>query len=222
MSQPTPDPTRWLTELMSTEHVMWPGLHIADTAKAMTAAAAPWTKAVADITALQLEALKTLAAPWTALMPGVTPAAEPIKDRRFASDAWTKDPRYEAVARTYLAQTDLMRKALAAAPIDEGSKAQWGFALQQVMDALSPANTLATNPEALQLAMETGGASLLEGMRLFTEDMAQGPDRDDRRDGVRGRQQRRHDAGRGGVRERADPADPVHADDREGRTSGRC
>ena len=50
MSQPTPDPTRWLTELMSTEHVMWPDLHIADTAKAMTAAAAPWTKAVAEIT----------------------------------------------------------------------------------------------------------------------------------------------------------------------------
>jgi polyhydroxyalkanoate synthase len=174
MSQPTPDPTRWLTELMSTEHVMWPDLHIADSAKAMAAATAPWTKAVADITALQLEALKTLAAPWTVLMPGVTPAAEPIKDRRFAADAWTKDPRYEAVARTYLAQTDLMRKALAAAPIDEGSKAQWGFALQQVMDALSPANTLATNPEALQLAMETGGASLLEGMRLFTEDLAKG------------------------------------------------
>src|SRR5215212_10368520 len=175
MSQPTPDPTRWLTELMSTEHVMWPDLHIADTAKAMTAAAAPWTKAVADITALQLEALKTLAAPWTALMPGApAPAAEPIKDRRFASDAWSKDPRYEAVARTYLTQTDLMRKALAAAPIDEGSKAQWGFALQQVMDALSPANTLATNPEALQLAMETGGASLLEGLRLFTEDLARG------------------------------------------------
>ena len=124
MSQPTPDPTRWLTELMSTEHVMWPDLHIADTAKAMTAAAAPWTKAVADITALQLEALRTLAAPWTVLLPGVTPAAEPIGDRRFAADAWTKDPRYEAVARTYLAQTDLMRKALAAAPIDEGSKAQ--------------------------------------------------------------------------------------------------
>jgi polyhydroxyalkanoate synthase len=174
MSQPTPDPTRWLAELMSTEHVLWPDLQVADTTKAMAAAAAPWTKAVADITALQLEALKTLAAPWTALLPGATPAAEPIKDRRFADDAWSKDPRYEAVARTYLAQTDLMRKALDAAPLDERSKAQWGFALQQVMDALSPANTLATNPEALQLAMETGGASLLEGMRLFTEDLAKG------------------------------------------------
>ena len=78
------------------------------------------------------------------------------------------------MARTYLAQTDLMRQALDAAPIDERSKAQWGFALNQVMDALSPANTLATNPEALSLAMETGGASLLQGLQLFTEDLARG------------------------------------------------
>ena len=75
-------------------------------------------------------------------------AAEPIADRRFADEAWTKDPRYAAVARTYLAQTDQLRKALDAAPLDERTKAQWGFALGQVMDALSPANMLATNPEA--------------------------------------------------------------------------
>jgi polyhydroxyalkanoate synthase subunit PhaC len=174
MSRPTPDPTRWLTDLMSTEHVLWPNLDIADTSKALAAAAAPWTKAVADITALQLDALKKLTAPWTALLPAPDGGAEPIKDRRFAGEAWTKDPRYEAVARTYLTQTDLLRKALDAAPIDERSKAQWGFALGQVMDALSPANTLATNPEALQLALETGGASLLEGLRLFTEDLARG------------------------------------------------
>ena len=67
------------------------------------------------------------------------------------------------MARTYLAQTEQMRKALEAAPLDERSKAQWGFALRQLADALSPANMLATNPEALQLAMETGGASLAEG-----------------------------------------------------------
>jgi polyhydroxyalkanoate synthase subunit PhaC len=174
MSPATPDPTRWLTDLMSTEHVLWPTMDVADTSKALAAAAAPWTKAVADITAMQMDALKALTAPWTALLPGADGGAEPIKDRRFSGEAWTKDPRYEAVARTYLAQTDLLRKALDSAPLDERSKAQWGFALGQVMDALSPANTLATNPEALQLALETGGASLLEGLRLFTEDLARG------------------------------------------------
>jgi polyhydroxyalkanoate synthase subunit PhaC len=173
MSPATPDPTRWLTDLMSTEHVLWPSLDVADTSKAFAAAAAPWTKAVADITKMQMDMLQQMAAPWLAAMPAAASATEPIKDRRFADEAWTKDPRFEAVARAYLAQTELMQRALDAAPIDERSKAQWGFALRQVMDALSPANTLVTNPDALQLAMETGGASLIEGAKLFTQDLAQ-------------------------------------------------
>jgi polyhydroxyalkanoate synthase subunit PhaC len=173
MTRGTPDSTRWLADLLSTEHVMWPKLDIADTTKAMSAAAEPWTKAVAEVTKLQLDTLNQLTSAWMAMVPGAT-SSEPIKDRRFAGEEWTKDPRYEAVARTYLNQTDLLRKALDKAPLDERSKAQWGFALSQVMDALSPANMLATNPEAIQLALESGGKSLMEGMRLFTEDLARG------------------------------------------------
>ena len=63
---------------------------------------------------------------------------------------------------------------LDAAPADAQTKAQWQFAFKQVQDALSPANYLATNPEALQLALDTGGASLVEGMRLFLQDVAKG------------------------------------------------
>jgi polyhydroxyalkanoate synthase len=177
MSTSLPDPTRWLTDLMKGQHaVLWPGGDIAESsAKALAAAAAPWTKAVAELSALQMSMVQQLMQPWTAALGGVTPTtAEPIKDRRFAGEAWSSDPRYEAVARTYLAQTEAMFSALEAAPMDERSKAQWGFALRQVADAISPANTLALNPEALQLAMETGGASLIEGMKLFTEDLAQG------------------------------------------------
>jgi polyhydroxyalkanoate synthase subunit PhaC len=177
MSEPTrpaADPNRWLTDLMSTQHVMWPSLDVADSSTALAAATAPWTKAVADVTAMQIGILQQMAAPWLAAMGSTTAGSEPIKDRRFAGEAWTKDPRFEAVARTYLTQTELMQKALDAAPLDERSKAQWGFALRQVMDALSPANTLVTNPEALQLAMETGGASLVEGLKLFTQDLAKG------------------------------------------------
>ena len=179
MSTPLPDPTAWLTDLMksSKNMVLWPTTDVADTQAAVAAAAAPWTKAVADVTKWQLDALKQFTAPFMAPITAAVPALDPqtpIKDRRFLGEEWNKDPRYEAVARTYLAQTDLMQKALDAAPLDERSKAQWGFALRQVADALSPANTLATNPEALQLAIETKGASLVEGMKLFTEDLAKG------------------------------------------------
>jgi polyhydroxyalkanoate synthase subunit PhaC len=174
-SPPLPDPTRWLTDLMRSEHMaLWPTGDIADTAKAAAAAAAPWTKAVAEFTSWQLKNLQQLTAPWTAALPPVGTAGEPLADRRFAGEEWREDPRFEALAKTYLQQTELMRKALDAAPLDERSKAQWGFALGQVTDTLSPTNMLATNPEALQLALETGGGSLLEGMKLFLKDLAHG------------------------------------------------
>jgi polyhydroxyalkanoate synthase len=175
MSSSLPDPTSWLADLLRSESsVLWPAGDIADTSKALVAAAAPWTKAVAEFTSWQLKTLQQMAAPWVTALPGAGAAPEPTKDKRFAGDAWSKDPRYEAVARTYVEQTEMMRRLLDAAPLDERSKAQWGFALRQVTDALSPANMLATNPEALQLAMETGGSSLVEGLRLFTKDLAQG------------------------------------------------
>ncbi len=172
MTRATPDPTRWLTDLLESGHLRWPAPDVSAVTKAMTAATEPWTKAVGDLTKLQWETFSTLTKGWAAMLP--TAAAEPIADRRFADEAWTKDPRYAAVARTYLAQTDQLRKALDAAPLDERTKAQWGFALGQVMDALSPTNMLATNPEAIQLALESGGKSLVEGMRLYTEDLARG------------------------------------------------
>ena len=172
MTRATPDPTRWLTDLLESGHLRWPAPDVSAVTKAMTAATEPWTKAVGDLTKLQWETFSTLTKGWAAMLP--TAAAEPIADRRFADEAWTKDPRSAAVARTYLAQTEQLRKALDAAPLDERTKAQWGFALGQVMDALSPANMLATNPEAIQLALESGGKSLVEGMRLYTEDLARG------------------------------------------------
>ena len=171
MTQSLPDPTRWLTDLLKQpQSLMFPG-----------AAEVPgypgtqqWADAVTSFTTWQFDTLNKMAAPWSGLIPGLETATKPIADRRFADETWSKDPRYEALARGYLTQVDLLNKALDAAPLDDRSKAQWGFALRQVTDALSPANNLATNPEALQLALETGGASLAEGMKLFTEDLAKG------------------------------------------------
>ena len=110
----------------------------------------------------------------------------------------------------------LMRSTVQGSPLDERSKSQWDFALRQVIDATSPKNWLATNPEALKLAIESGGASLVEGTRLFLADLAKGriTMSDDQafevgRDLATTPGQRR-------VRERADAADPVRAEHAEG------
>src|SRR5919202_5348537 len=95
MTESPLDPAKWLTDLMTAEHTaLWPSGAVADTAKALSAAAAPWTKAVADFVKWQLDTLQQMTAPWAQLLPGAATAAEPVKDKRFAGEAWSKDPRY--------------------------------------------------------------------------------------------------------------------------------
>jgi len=95
-------------------------------------------------------------------------------DKRFAADAWRNDPRFDLIRRTYVAYSDFLQGAVEHAPLDEGAKAQMRFGMRQFVDAMSPSNFFATNPEAMQLAAETGGKSVVEGMNLFFEDLAKG------------------------------------------------
>lgn len=181
MAIPTSDPQQWLTDLMKQQQaVLMPMGDTTGATKALTQAMAPWTKAFNDLTQAQMKLFQTMTqpmmdffAPWLKMVPGADAFTKPISDKRFAGDAW-KDPRFEPLARTYLATTEAMFKALESAPMEERSKAQWEFALRQITDAVSPANTLMTNPDAIEKAMETGGESLMDGAKLFAEDLAQG------------------------------------------------
>jgi len=139
MSPPAPDPTRWFTDLINSQKA----LLTATADGAAIPAAKQWTDALTSFTKWQMDSWNQLTGQWAAMF-GIEPSSEPIKDRRFSGEAWTKDPRFEAVARAYLAQVDLLTKALQTSPLDERSKGQWSFALRQVTDALSPANNLMT------------------------------------------------------------------------------
>jgi polyhydroxyalkanoate synthase len=174
MPPSTPDPTLWLTDLMAKQQELLKSLAPPGTPAAADPAnpLAPWMQAANAFTQWQQQALQQMTMMRTAAVPAG--AATPAVDRRFAADPWCQDPRFDGIARAYLSQSELLRQTLDTAPLDERSKAQWGFVLRQVVDALSPANCLATNPEALRAALDSGGASLVEGTRLFMEDFAKG------------------------------------------------
>src|SRR2546430_4823214 len=95
-------------------------------------------------------------------------------DKRFAADAWQSDPRFDLIRRTYVAYSDFLQGAVEHAPVDDGTKQQMRFGMRQFVDATSPSNFFMTNPEAMQLAAETGGKSVVEGVNLFFEDLAKG------------------------------------------------
>ena len=136
-----------------------------------------------QMTEAQQQFMKQMTDFWSGMMgvsgfPGMGGGSESNagapEDRRFAADAWRNDPRFELVRRTYLAYSDFLKGAVESVSADEGTKAQMRFGMRQFVDAMSPSNFFLTNPEAMQVAAETGGQSVVQGMNLFFEDLAKG------------------------------------------------
>ncbi|MEJ7138592.1 class I poly(R)-hydroxyalkanoic acid synthase [Amphibiibacter pelophylacis] len=114
-------------------------------------------------------------------MPGVeVPAAPPatplppLKDRRFADASWTQSPASEMAARLYLLNAQSLQAMADAFEGDKKTVARLKFAVQQWIDAASPANYLATNPEAMAKAIATQGESLQKGMEQLLADLQKG------------------------------------------------
>jgi len=100
------------------------------------------------------------------------PAA--IGDRRFAGEDWLKNPAAAFTAQMYLLNASTLTQLADSLQGDEKTKARVRFAVQQFVDAASPANYLALNPEAQRKAIETQGESLTQGLQQLWGDVQQG------------------------------------------------
>jgi polyhydroxyalkanoate synthase subunit PhaC len=110
---------------------------------------------------------------WQGVLSG-TPDSESTKDRRFASPEWGSSPYYEYLRRAYAINADFLSEVVEAVEMDETAKQKLRFAARQFIDAMSPANFAATNPEALKLALETKGESITRGIRNLLDDVQKG------------------------------------------------
>ncbi len=172
MPDQSKDPLQWLAELYRAGQEMMRPFTAGGEATAPDpyASLAAMSKGLVD---LQQSYLAQMANLWLgAAAPGAVPRQD--DDKRFAGEAWREDPRFDLIKRSYFAYSDLLRKAVEGAAVDDKTKGQLRFAMRQFIDAMSPANFLLTNPEALKLAAETGGASLTEGMALLLKDLGKG------------------------------------------------
>ena len=95
-------------------------------------------------------------------------------DKRFTDPAWKENPFYRALMQGYLAWRGAMLD-LVNEQTTNGSNwktpAQKRFAVSLLVEALAPTNTLLGNPAALKHAFDTGGLSLLKGLRNFAGDL---------------------------------------------------
>ena len=125
-------------------------------------------------TQLQAEYLKSAASLWNQSIGSSDQPKAPVKDRRFASSAWTDNPATSFLSQMYLLNARTLMQMAEGIEGDDKTKARVRFAVQQWIDAASPANFLATNPEALKLALDTQGESLAKGMQQLWQDVQKG------------------------------------------------
>jgi polyhydroxyalkanoate synthase len=141
--------------------------------------AAAFTASSKKFAEMQQDYLKQVTGFWSGRLGSGAPAEQAAQlakndDKRFTGEAWRHAPGFDLVKRTYLTYSRFLEDSVESAKVDDTVKSQLRFAVRQFIDAMSPANFFATNPEAMQLAVETGGQSLTEGMRLFFQDLAKG------------------------------------------------
>jgi polyhydroxyalkanoate synthase subunit PhaC len=95
-------------------------------------------------------------------------------ERRFQDEAWQHSPYYELVKKSYLATSKQLAEFVDEAQVDEKSKLQLRFYARQFIDAMSPSNFPATNPEVIRTAIQTRSGSLVAGMQNLIEDLQKG------------------------------------------------
>ncbi len=106
----------------------------------------------------------------------VTPVVQPEPgDRRFSSPEWQSSPMFDYVRQAYLINSSFVRELVEVLPADdEKAKDLARFKARQYIDAMSPANFAATNPEFVRLAVETKGRSITDGINNLIQDYEKG------------------------------------------------
>jgi len=95
-------------------------------------------------------------------------------DKRFKDEAWHEMPYYDLIKQSYLLGSRQLHDFVDRAQVDDKTKLQLRFYVRQYIDAMSPSNFPATNPEVIRKAIETRSASLTDGIRNLIDDLQKG------------------------------------------------
>lgn len=105
------------------------------------------------------------------IMTGKSDLAPEPTDKRFRDPAWQYNPFFRAGAQYYLAVQKGMRNWLEELELDELERDRANFISTIIIDALAPTNTLLGNPTAQKRVIDSGGLSLVKGLKNAYNDM---------------------------------------------------
>jgi polyhydroxyalkanoate synthase len=101
--------------------------------------------------------------------------ADAPKDKRFKHPEWSENAVFNFVKDSYLVVAESILCAIRDVKgMDEASARKVDFYTRQFVDALSPSNFVATNPEVLTATLASGGQNLLRGLENLLADLERG------------------------------------------------
>jgi polyhydroxyalkanoate synthase len=101
---------------------------------------------------------------------------EQHKDKRFKDEAW-QHPLFDTLKRFYLLTAKHIQKVVNNVEgLDEKTAHQVDFYTRQFIDAMSPTNFWATNPEVLRAIIESKGENFLRGLDNMLHDLERSED----------------------------------------------
>lgn len=104
------------------------------------------------------------------IMTNKSEVAPSPKDRRFADSAWQNNPVSKSMMQSYLAWADTMTKVVDELDLPDRDAARARLVTSLFVDAMAPSNNFFANPTAMKTFFETGGKSVVEGMKNIVSD----------------------------------------------------
>ncbi|WP_235931140.1 PHA/PHB synthase family protein [Paracoccus xiamenensis] len=98
--------------------------------------------------------------------------AEAETDKRFRNPLWQSHPYFNLVKTQYQINARAMREAAQNLDmLDPVDQHRLNWLTNQIIDMFAPTNFLATNPDAIERALETEGESLVKGLANLVRDV---------------------------------------------------
>ena len=96
-------------------------------------------------------------------------------DRRFRDDEWRDNAIFDYLKQSYLLSSNWVQDLMGGVEgLDGKTKKKLDFYTKLYVDALSPTNFAATNPEVLRATAETRGENLVKGFENLLDDFERG------------------------------------------------
>lgn len=94
------------------------------------------------------------------------------QDRRFSNPLWASHPYFNFIKQQYLIGAEAVQGTLGELDgLAERERQRVAYFTKQIIDMMAPTNFLATNPDALEKAIETDGMSLVQGLQNLVADI---------------------------------------------------